>query len=130
MGGGSRSGKPRVQLIHAPIVRTEIFKTGLTSYFNWYDSHTINDHIQDKSFDMVIVDGPKGAICPYARFPAIPFLIEKMDDSYAIILDDTNRENEHKILSEWSEILGEKISYMDLKYGCITKKTNFITFSR
>jgi hypothetical protein len=79
---------------------------------------------------MVIVDGPKGSLCPFSRFPAVPFLLDHLADSYFLFLDDTNRIQENKIFNEWSILLNEGSSLVKQKYGSITKNTKYYSYPK
>ncbi len=74
---------------------------------SWYDTSAIAPNIGTKDkIDMVIVDGPHGATCQYARFPAIPFLKNYLADDFVIFLDDSSRPEEQQIAMEWKKLLG------------------------
>ena len=94
-----------VNLVHAPIkpISKEF------SYNNqevWYDIEIINQLINQYSLvDLIIIDGPFGKLTPFARFSAIPVLLEKMATNYAVFFDDTNRPDEMEIAKNWMKIL-------------------------
>jgi hypothetical protein len=91
----------------------------------WYDYNILNNELINFSkFDLVIVDGPIGAITPYARYSAVPFLKEKLSDNYAIFLDDTHRDIEFEIAHDWHKLLGGEIRGYN-RYYCLTNKNNF-----
>ncbi|RLD60936.1 MAG: hypothetical protein DRI95_14815 [Bacteroidetes bacterium] len=72
----------------------------------WYDIDLINKGLKNApDFDLVIVDGPNGWTCPYARNSAIPFLKGRTTDSVTIFLDDTKRPSEKEILINWKSML-------------------------
>ncbi|MGN6299173.1 MAG: class I SAM-dependent methyltransferase [Ginsengibacter sp.] len=119
-----------VEFIHAPIKKTTQFVSNLSTFFKWYDPTVLQKKIRNKKFDMVIVDGPKGSLCPFSRFPAVPFLLDHLADSYSLFLDDTNRMQENKIFNEWSILLNEDSSLVKQKYGSITKNTKYYSYPK
>jgi len=105
-----------VQLIHAPLAEC----TFAADNNRWYDTNIINSHMQNRKFDMVIVDGPpaweKGK--EKARYPAIPYMVPKLDKLFSIYLDDANRPGEQSILQQWKKeysidfrITGRSLAY-------------------
>ena len=64
----------------------------------WYDMEALEDV---KSIDLVIVDGPPGNIQRFARYPALPLLIDRLSDGAVIVLDDFFRHSEREILARW-----------------------------
>ena len=58
----------------------------------WYNSAILEKNLEYvENIDLILVDGPSGERTPYSRVTAIPFLKNKISDSYSIYLDDTNR---------------------------------------
>lgn len=119
--------KVHVEFIHAPIKRTTQFDAALSPFFNWYDTNILKTKIGDEKFDLVIVDGPNGALCPFSRFPAVPFLTGHLANSYSLYLDDTDRPEEKAILKKWSMLLEQDISFIKQKYGNIVKNAKYYT---
>lgn len=74
----------------------------------WYDVRTLKEHVKNKRFDMVIVDGPmawepgKGM----ARYPAVPFIANKLEKNFCIYLDDAIRPGEQKVIKTWEAEYG------------------------
>jgi hypothetical protein len=64
----------------------------------WYDTIALKGI--DK-IDVVIVDGPPSTIQKMARYPALPLLFHKLNDKSILIIDDTNRDDEKKIIEAW-----------------------------
>lgn len=91
------------KLLHAPLADIEI--DGLK--YNWYDisplSGEITSFLGDQSVDLILVDGPCGALCNEARYPALIALQEYLSDDYAVFLDDIHRTDEDKIARRWAE---------------------------
>lgn len=97
-----------VRIIVAPLAKTPP-EFSLAEQF-WYDTNEIAGMLHaDAKFDLIIVDGPHGATCKFARYPAIPFLKDRLADEYVIFLDDSSRAEEQKIASEWQALLGANL---------------------
>lgn len=91
----------------------------------WYSVNTLNSALGTELFDLVIVDGPFGSISPYARYPAIPFLMEKrLADGFAIFLDDSNRPHEAQIIGDWGDMLKANVKNFE-RYAYITQHKGF-----
>lgn len=75
----------------------------------WYDKMKIDSIIQNQKFDFVIVDGPPAYSKDllYARMPVQNFIIEKMNESFCILIDDSNRNGEKKLINELTEKFSE-----------------------
>ncbi len=116
-----------IELIVAPVQESPDYATALASSFKWYDSEVIKKKINEEKFDLIIVDGPTGKLCPFSRYPAISFLLNRLAESYTIFLDDAGRTDETKILNEWAGLTGQKITEINKRYACISKNTGFIT---
>lgn len=73
--------------IHAPIVD------------NWYDVSKL-DGILDNKYELILIDGPTGNI---GRCKILDFYLAntKLFDSSIIIIDDTERPDERKIVNEF-----------------------------
>ena len=65
----------------------------------WYKTDFL-EKIRDK-IDILLIDGPPGYIQRMSRFPALPVIINRLNDHAVIFLDDGNREDEKKIIKEW-----------------------------
>src|SRR5574337_237471 len=91
-----------VTVINAPLVKCKLHPDN--NY--WYDLNVLDNHIEKrKKFDMVIIDGPpawqQGK--ELARYPALPYLKNKLSERVAIYLDDANRNGEQTILHMWQK---------------------------
>lgn len=64
----------------------------------WYSGAGYKDLMD---IDMLVIDGPPATKNEHARYPAMPELIERLNDNAAIYLDDTNRAGEQKIIATW-----------------------------
>lgn len=58
--------------------------------------------------DILVVDGPPGAVAPRSRYPAVPVFLERLASTATVILDDARREDERQIADEWSRELGTR----------------------
>ncbi len=64
----------------------------------WYDSSQLTFQ---SGIDLLIVDGPPVKTERYARYPALPLLINDLSPECTIILHDTNRAEEATIVERW-----------------------------
>lgn len=96
-----------VTFIYAPL--TEVpSQLGLSDQKLWYDTKSIDKVLNNHTVDLIIVDGPLGKSTPYARYSAVPFIINRLEKKYSVFLDDFKRPDELVILEEWSKLLNEK----------------------
>lgn len=65
----------------------------------WYDRAALADL---KDIDLLIVDGPPGAVCHHARKPALEVLRDSLRPGAIVMLDDADRSQEQEILAEWT----------------------------
>jgi hypothetical protein len=82
------------EVVHAPIEEIPI---GQETWL-WYDTQQIK-HLT--SIDMLIIDGPPSHIQKMARYPALPLLFRILNENAVVLLDDSNREDERKIVARW-----------------------------
>jgi rhodanese-related sulfurtransferase len=66
--------------------------------YRWY---TLNEEIQNKQIDMIIIDGPPNSLNQHARYPAGPLLFPSLSNKAAVFLDDTNRTDERETVEKW-----------------------------
>jgi len=105
-----------VRVVHAPLGEYPLAVSGS----EWYDVEKLAGAIGDRRFDMMIIDGPpaweKGN--GQARYPAFPFMKDRMAQRYSIYLDDVNRIGEQTVLQRWEEEsgLGFRITGKSLAY--------------
>ena len=93
----------------------------------WYDINPLDEILKNTTdFDLVIVDGPNGSTCPYARNSAVPFLKEKTADTVTIFLDDTRRPNEMEIIKNWQSLLNIEVEHYG-RYSIMYKPSLFIS---
>lgn len=94
-----------VRIVTAPIsdIKLPIGKAGQTK---WYDTDILSTVFQGVSeIDLVLVDGPTGAISKYARYPAIPFLKDNLSKDFVVFVDDTFRPEEKTVAKDWKDLL-------------------------
>lgn len=84
-------------LIYSPLEETEI--NG--NKWLWYNIDFIN---KIDKIDILLIDGPPAHIQEMSRFPALPILINKLNDNCVIFLDDANREEETNIIRTWRNL--------------------------
>lgn len=95
----------------------------------WFDTSRIKKIITDKKFDLVIVDGPQGRLSPFVRSAALPILIENnLASSFGLLLDDTDRDEEMEIFSNWCQLIPNAKPYLDYKYGFISTNSPYFSF--
>ncbi len=88
--------------IHAPLSSSKKSKNEL----NWYNEEAIINSLTDKLlFDLVIIDGPPAheKSKSLSRYPALPFIKNKLNKSYSIYLDDASRNGEQEVIKYWKQ---------------------------
>ncbi|MFC2085573.1 class I SAM-dependent methyltransferase [Bacteroidota bacterium] len=83
------------KIIHAPVQKIDINNDS----WSWY---SITKNMFPGKIDFLIVDGPSGDLQKMARYPALPFLKDRLSDDPIVILDDGSREDEQEIVKRWS----------------------------
>lgn len=66
--------------------------------FEWYE---VDAFVDLSDVDMLVVDGPPGAVGPRARYPALPVLHGRLSAHATVVLDDVDRPDEQDILGQW-----------------------------
>ncbi|OUE44932.1 hypothetical protein BZY95_05090 [Billgrantia desiderata SP1] len=90
------------------------FEEDLTETSCWYSMQCLEDL---KDIELMLVDGPPGSSCPYARYPALPALIDKLSPQAEVWLDDTIRQEEKDICERWAKDHGFDLEYYPLEKG-------------
>jgi predicted O-methyltransferase YrrM len=74
----------------------------------WYDLDLLDKKLKGQRFDMVIIDGPPAweASKTRARYPAVPYIIDKLKEKFSIYLDDVNRKGEQDTVERWIKQYG------------------------
>jgi hypothetical protein len=70
-----------------------------------------------ENVDLLWVDGPPAATCPFSRYPAVPALADKLSSQVEIWMDDTTRQEEKDICESWSEKHCLELEYYALEKG-------------
>jgi predicted O-methyltransferase YrrM len=65
----------------------------------WYDPGAFSDL---RDIDLLIIDGPPGGYQELSRYPALPVLFDSLTEGALVILDDSKRPDERKILDLWA----------------------------
>lgn len=73
----------------------------------WYSLPAITEAVGDLPVDVLVVDGPPGAVGPMVRRGALPALLDLLADGAVVLLDDTVRDEEQEVWRLWLEELGE-----------------------
>ena len=93
----------------------------------WYDVDVLNIELENiNSIDLVLVDGPFGGLTSNSRFSAVPYLKERFSKTFAIFLDDIDRNDEKAILENWEEILQCSTRKVE-RYATLTSRTEFFS---
>jgi len=114
-----RGLQDKVTLIHAPLVESpykqqqEGMQREHMEYL-WYDTEILSAALPSSNIDLIIVDGPPAYRKEerHARYPALPFIKERLSTEFAVVLDDVNRKGEQNILSHWQEELDINFSHL------------------
>lgn len=90
---------PGSEVLYAPLREYQIDGKS----WKWYDISVLEGIGQ---IDLLIINGPPETIQKLARYPALPLLKDKLSENALIILDDTNRQDEQRIIQRWKEEFG------------------------
>ena len=71
--------------------------------FQWYAAAPLASVQALPKVDVLLVDGPKRATGPLARYPALPAFVHQLGQGYLVVLDDGHRPDETTIASLWSQ---------------------------
>ena len=100
------------QIMYAPLVDFTIEN----KVWKWYDFEKAD--LEERSIDLLVIDGPPTAIQTNSRYPAMPILIDLLSDEAIIILDDADREDEQSTASQWLNEYDElNREYLDFEKG-------------
>lgn len=108
-----------VHQVHAPLGRCSISENGC----EWYDTGPVSKAVESRVVDMVIIDGPpawKPDIC-LSRYPALPFMWDKLGDRFSIFLDDACRPGEQEIIMSWEKQFGLNFTVSNQSLAYATK---------
>ncbi|MFA7615949.1 MAG: class I SAM-dependent methyltransferase [Weeksellaceae bacterium] len=75
----------------------------------WFNTEVLDNELkQINNVDMIIVDGPEGDSTSFARYSAVPYLKNKLNNSFSVFLDDAHRKHEIEITNQWQTMLNCK----------------------
>ena len=80
----------------------------------WYPEALVKDL---KSIALLLVDGPPGNTCQYARYPAVPAMAGKLARKAEVWMDDTGRQDEKDICQAWAKDYRFKLEFIPLEKG-------------
>ena len=105
-----------ISVVHAPL-QPNSFAIGENL---WYGLDIHDRLFAGFFFDMVVVDGPPAyeASKEFARYPALPFIHDRLAGQSTIFLDDADRNGEKWIIQQWERefsiqfrILADSLAY-------------------
>jgi hypothetical protein len=112
-----------VELVHAPLMPCELALDGS----DWYATVVLTDRLNGCHPDMVIVDGPpafeSGKI--KVRYPALPFLHDRLATAVSIYLDDVDRDGERETMEKWSAAYGLRFDIRESSFGYAVRGRHF-----
>ncbi|MCK7583188.1 MAG: class I SAM-dependent methyltransferase [Chromatiales bacterium] len=82
----------------ATVIDAPLIPTGESGQ-PWYDLSRLQQF--NKSFEMLVVDGPPSNLSKLARYPALPQLDRILDEKAIVFLDDAKRGDEKLMLERW-----------------------------
>jgi predicted O-methyltransferase YrrM len=94
----------RFQVLRAPLQPFD----GAQNPDLWYDTEVLETELRKQNFDMVFVDGPVswGNENKSARYPALPFVKDRLQEDSVTFLDDAEWGDQKKILRRWATDYG------------------------
>jgi predicted O-methyltransferase YrrM len=114
-----------VKVVYAPLTECDL---SLESN-KWYDREAINKEAGEKTFDLMIVDGPP-AFNPAeekSRYPAVPYIFDKLQENCSIYLDDASRSGERFVLQAWEKKFSIKFQLKGGTLAHFTRGKSFFT---
>lgn len=70
-----------------------------------------------QQIELLVVDGPPGGTCKYARYPAVPALYNRMAAGAEVWMDDANRQDEIDVCKRWAELYSFDLEFIPLEKG-------------
>jgi len=99
--------KETAEVLKAPLEEKDVDGKSLS----WYGVSP--GQFEEKSIDLLVVDGPPEATGPLARYPAVFVLRSCLSDDCVVVMDDGKREDEQQAARRWAEVLDAKIEYKE-----------------
>ncbi|MBN3518739.1 hypothetical protein JYB62_01890 [Algoriphagus lutimaris] len=114
--------------------RVKFFAFGITSSNEfsyerkgeWFDIPNTCE-VRFKSYDLVIIDGPKGFGSKFARYGVVEFLNGRVNGSSILFLDDTDRPDEQFVLRNLKEKFSMLYVSSNGRYTRLSRDTSIIT---
>jgi len=74
----------------------------------WYDTEILREGLREEEFDMVFVDGPVSWTREndFARYPALPFIQNRLQEEFVVFLDDAEWGDQKEIAQRWTSECG------------------------
>jgi len=94
-----------VDVLTAPLRKWDVDGKELTWYGLTYE------RFEERSIDLLVVDGPPWNTGPLARYPAAFILEPYLAEDCVIILDDGDRADEEQAAHRWAELLDADLEY-------------------
>lgn len=106
-------GEETVRVVHAPLSPGTHSLDGVP----WYGEPEVAGALGDARVDLVVCDGPPAyrEDIRFSRYPALPFLLDRLNEDCAVILDDVDRDGEREIARRWAGLLGARFSLQLLR---------------
>ncbi len=67
-----------------------------------YDWYSLDDTALPRGIDLLFVDGPPARTGDQARYPAVPLLWDRLATPCTVVLDDAQRDDEHRTVDRWA----------------------------
>lgn len=83
------------EVVDAPLMEVDTPR----GRFHWYDVK----QVEADGIDLLLVDGPPKAIGPYARYPALPVIGDRLAAHAFVVADDMHRVDEQETVKLWLE---------------------------
>lgn len=113
--------------IHAPLNSSKKSKNDL----KWYNEDSLLNGLPENIlFDLVIIDGPPAheKSKTLSRYPAIPFVSNKLNKSFSVYVDDASRNGEREIINYWKNELNFSFIHINNRIA-LSSDDNFIQYS-
>lgn len=100
------------EVSHAPLTTLSssfwegVPQTDDAKTLKWYEASVLEtiDNV-----DLLVIDGPPATTCRYARYPALPLLIEKLSPRSQIWVDDVANKEGKEMVHAWCQTYGLRI---------------------
>lgn len=98
-----------VELEHAPLIPISFGEEDYQYYDCAVYLQRFLARLPEKAKILVLVDGPPGATCQHARYPALPLILSSVEReaSLDLLLDDASRQEEKEVAAKWIKLLGK-----------------------